>query len=320
MSGRIQLLTFSRCLSSTCQGLDEFYGRMAARSLVFENHYLQRPFVQCPFEALGGDGSFARLRSMALAGELSARMVLIGDVSEEQPRQLPDWLNVSTAANADAGGAIDLVCEQLAQVSTPFFLWVHVVVPPEVDAEQFSELITQAEGTGTDRNDVLIVTFLDGGAVCQPDRFQSLLFEDDVRVPLWIQSSHPPVRVQSLTGSYDIAATLADELEDADCQLSSLKAENCAVNLLRTAEDPGRKQDRHLFVTADGVAAVRTSDFFFVQKEGELETASALYVKPEDVWNLNDVSAEYHEVVEELRNLLLPDGSGADGVTQSGPM
>ncbi|MDG2131738.1 MAG: hypothetical protein P8K08_27335 [Fuerstiella sp.] len=305
MSHRIHLLTFSRCPASTCDGLDEFYGRMAAWSLVFENHYLQQPAAQCPFEALGGDESFAHLRAKASAGELSVRMVLAGDVRDEAARQLPAWLNVSATSGAGIVSVVDSVSEQLTQISTPLFLWVHVVLPADAGAEQIFEVVAKAEKIVSDSLDVLMITFLGGGAVCQPDRFQSLLFESDVRVPLWIQSSHPPIRVQTLTGSFDIAGTIADELEGTRRQHSA----SGPANLLRLAENPGRKSDRYLLIDAGEVAAVRTVDFLYVQTKGKQQGNAALYAKPEDVWNLNDVSGEYHKVVEELRELQVSEGA-----------
>lgn len=319
MSRRIHLLTFSRCVASNCLGLDDFYGRMAALSLVFENHCLQLPIVQCPFEALGGDTSLTWLRAKVVNGGVSVKMVLIGDFIEEAPPQLPEWLNVSAIPGEAADGVVGLPGEQVAQLRDADFSWVHALLPADAGSAQLSHLVAQAEQIASDKQDVLIVTFLGGGSVCKPDRFQSMLFEGDFRVPLWIRSSQPPCRIQTLTGSFDIPATIADEFDTGDPDMSAKSSANGAANLLRFAENPGMNQDRRLFVNAGSVAAVRTSDFFFAQTRDELDAVSALYAKPEDVWNVNDVSAEYHEVVEELRILVSQAGADADGAKPYGP-
>ena len=319
MSRRIHLLTFSRCVASTCQGLDEFYGRMAARSLVFENHYLQRPCTQCPVEALGGDTSFIRLRAMVATGGVSVRTVFIGDPFQEAPSQLPEWLNVAAITGDGADGVVSLPSEHMAQLRAADFSWVHAVLPADAGTYQLAHLITQAEQIASDTQDVLVVTFLGGGAVCKPDRFQSLLFEGDIRVPLWIRSSHSPCRIQTLTGSFDILAMIADELDAGDRDLSAQGSADGAANLLRFAGNPDEHQDRRLFVNAGGVAAVRTSDFLFARSGAGMDAVSALYAKPEDVWNVNDVSADYHEVVEGLGDLVRRARPDDDGVTHSGP-
>ena len=319
MSRRIHLLTFSHCPPSTGQGLDEFYGRMAAQSLVFENHYLQRPFVPCPFEALGGDAPFARLRELVSADAVSVRMVVVGDASDEVTRQLPEWLNVSPMNGDAAVRLVDPVSELAAQNPAPDFLWVHAVLTPDADAEQLAELVAQSQEFVCDSQDVLIVTFLNGGAVCQPDRFQSLLFDGDIRVPLWIQSSHLPCRIQVLTGSLDIAATIAGELEGVEHQVSSQDTAAAAAHLVELAETSAAMPNRRLFINAGDVVAVRTTDFLFAQSGAGLDSLSALYVKPEDVWNLNDVSSEYHEVVENFGGLLRPDGVDGHDAAGSDP-
>jgi hypothetical protein len=319
MPRRIYLLTFSHCPASTGQGLDEFRGRMASRSLVFENHYLQRPLAECPFEALGGDTSFARLRALVSAGGVSVRMVLVGNVGDEVTRQLPQWLNVLPTANGVGEGMIDPASELPTQVSAPCLFWVHAVLPADANADQLSGLVIQVREFASDTQDLLMVTFLNGGSVCQPDRFQSLLFEGDVRVPLWIQSSHPPCRIQTPTGSFDIAATIADELEGVDREVEAQETGDAAVNVLRLAEGPGTRSDRFLFIDAGDVSAVRTSGFLFAHSGDGLDRVSALYAKPEDVWNMNDVSAGYHAVVEELGDLLRPDRADDQGATASVP-
>ena len=72
-------------------------------------------------------------------------------------------------------------------------------------------------------------------------------------------------------------------------------------------------------MNAGDVTAVRTSDFLFAQSGAGLDGVSALYAKPEDVWNLNDVSSEYHQVVEEFGALLRPAGADDHGATASDP-
>ena len=59
-----------------------------------------------------------------------------------------------------------------------------------------------------------------------------------------------------------------------------------------------------------------TNDFLFARKKSADKTetdidanAAALYSKPEDVWNIHDISSEYQETVAELIEVLNETGS-----------
>ncbi len=59
----------------------------------------------------------------------------------------------------------------------------------------------------------------------------------------------------------------------------------------------------------EGGAAVRTGEFFFIQREyaaqsDEDDSFGWLFLKPEDVWELNDVAAQYPEQVTLLRTAI----------------
>jgi hypothetical protein len=53
--------------------------------------------------------------------------------------------------------------------------------------------------------------------------------------------------------------------------------------------------------------AIRSGRFLFVQQASESvdsDREHALYSKPEDVWNVHDVSGQYPDVVDELTEAL----------------
>ncbi len=59
----------------------------------------------------------------------------------------------------------------------------------------------------------------------------------------------------------------------------------------------------------EGGAAVRTSEFYFIQRESDAQSEEGdssgwLFLKPEDAWELNDVAAQYPEQVTTLRTAL----------------
>jgi len=78
-----------------------------------------------------------------------------------------------------------------------------------------------------------------------------------------------------------------------------------ALVLTTLCDDPSVAGNRSIRIVHESGDAVRTDDFFFVRTIlGNGTDRSALYAKPEDVWNVHDLSHEYPDVVEEFRRQL----------------
>ena len=161
---------------------------------------------------------------------------------------------------------------------------------------------------------MLIVTAAEGRSL-GGDRLSAnplpKLREETVHTPLWIRTARPEEahwlggRRQQLAHAGDLPATVLDgfgiELRAAaPSGLSWLPA----VEQPLDGQTPGR--DRLLFRSVNGESA-RTSEFHFVRSAPASETTDiqeALFLKPDDPFEVHDVRAEYPGVCDELRELL----------------
>ncbi len=185
---------------------------------------------------------------------------------------------------------------------------------------------------------VLMVTFRTGddGDVREP--LKSGIGENRMHVPLWIQphAGHA-CRVQALAGSFDLLPTIetflgsaraSDEASPPDvAQIadSSERVMTAGQQLLSVPRSlaflcgaPQVCPDRLLQLCGDGWKGGRTEEFLLVIPErsqsetektesdgdGSEEPSRRLFVKPEDRYNVNDVSGTYATVAEELARLI----------------
>jgi hypothetical protein len=184
----------------------------------------------------------------------------------------------------------------------------------------------------------LIVTFRHGldGKVREP--FMSGLAEDRIHVPLWIRgNTQHACRVQALAGSFDLLPTITEFLGGTnEPQSSSVpseiqhdhKVEALDDNVPALSPEPrslaflcGAPQictDRLLKLRGDGWIAARTGEFLLViaddsdlpsnetESDGDNseESSRRLYAKPEDRFNVNDVSGTYVTAADALARLI----------------
>ena len=180
---------------------------------------------------------------------------------------------------------------------------------------------------------ILIVTFRNGSdfTVCEP--LKCGVSEDSINVPLLIRpNSGHACRIQSLTGSFDLLPTIATflrsteatkevsppdvpeipDLTDREATSSPLSSEPRSLAFLCGA--PQACSNRVLQLRGDNWRAARTEGFMLVisddtesangqtESDGDSseEPSRRLYVKPDDRFNVNDVSRTYATVIEEL--------------------
>lgn len=185
---------------------------------------------------------------------------------------------------------------------------------------------------------VLIVTFRAGDERDVRKPFKSGIAENQVHVPLWIHphASHA-CRVQALAGSFDLLPTIetflgsagaSDEASPPDVAQIADSSERVIAAALELSSDPrslaflcGAPQvcpDRLLKLRGDGWKGARTEEFLLVIPDRSLsgtdksksdgndseERSRLLFVKPEDRYNVNDVSGTYATAADELARLI----------------
>ncbi len=186
-----------------------------------------------------------------------------------------------------------------------------------------------AEGSGSD----VIVTSLRGGSRRVAPPFETVFAEDIVRTPLWIMRTPSAYgRVPVVTGSRDLLPSLMQllsgslevnrregDLNDRNSSADDLLAEDSpkstvedtdgcefrtgAVSLLGMCEAPGLAVKRVVRIQSDDGEAIHTGNFLIVRPAGNNVTGSshgaalAVYLKPEDVWNVSDQASVYQDVV-----------------------
>jgi hypothetical protein len=64
-------------------------------------------------------------------------------------------------------------------------------------------------------------------------------------------------------------------------------------------------------IAGDGVAGLRTSDYYLVSRQDESETRR-LFAKPEDIWETNDLAQQSPDMVDQLAGQLAQLLSGED--------
>jgi hypothetical protein len=185
---------------------------------------------------------------------------------------------------------------------------------------------------------VLVVTFRSGENFVVNEPLKSGVSENRMHVPLWIRPNlGHACRVQALAGSLDLLPTIATFLGSAEAtdearppdvaQIADLSDLEAAPKVLSSEPRslaflcgaPQVCSDRVLKIRGDGWKAARTEEFLLVisdtsesnprktESDGDSpeEPSRRLYVKPDDKFNVNDVSSTYATVVEELSGALL---------------
>lgn len=178
---------------------------------------------------------------------------------------------------------------------------------------------------------VLIVTFRAGDDRDVREPLKSGIAENRMHVPLWIQphAGHA-CRVQALAGSFDLLPTIetflgsagaSDEASPPDvAQIADSSERVVAAQQLSSAPQilaflcgaPQVCPDRLLQLQGDGWKGARTEEFLLVisehsesevrktESDDSQEPFRRLFVKPEDRYNVNDVSGTYATTADKL--------------------
>jgi arylsulfatase A-like enzyme len=129
-------------------------------------------------------------------------------------------------------------------------------------------------------------------------RVRPSLHEEVVHVPLFVYGPgcRAGRRVEVLTASVDLAPTIA---ELAGARLEGAQGASL-VPLFAGEQKPLRD---HLILGEEGARALRSPSWALLPPAGEGE-AAGLYVKPDDLWEVNDVAKQHFEEAEELERTL----------------
>ena len=185
---------------------------------------------------------------------------------------------------------------------------------------------------------VLMVTFRRGDERDVREPLKSGTADNRMHVPLWI---HPHAghacRVQTLAGSFDLLPTIETFLGSADAsdeasppdvdQIADL-SERVVASAQQLSPDarslaflcgaPQVCPDRLLKLHGDGWKGARTEEFLLLISErrqsdtdktesdgdGSEEPSRRLFVKPDDRYNVNDLSGTYATAADELARLM----------------
>ena len=215
-----------------------------------------------------------------------------------------------------------------AQIST----LTHPAIAATLILDSVFDRLSAYSGT-VQKCPILIVTFRSGSDFIVGEPLKSGVSEESINVPLWIRPHWGHAcRVQTLTGSFDLLPTIATFLRSAEAteevspphvpQISDLSDREDTSTLLSSERKslaflcgaPQVCSNRVVELQGDGWKAARTDGFMLVvaddvaldstktESDGDSseEPSRRLYVKPDDRFNVNDVSRTYSTVVEEL--------------------
>ncbi len=155
-----------------------------------------------------------------------------------------------------------------------------------------------AAGTPT----LLLVTAAHGLTVHEPGVLRdgtAQAADEIVHTPLFVRGAGVDrgFRRQSMTQSVDLFPTLLEWF--ALATETPLEGQS----LLPTLRDGRTSLRQHAFAAdRQGLSTVRTADHYLVQQpaEGNEEPLRRLFAKPEDAWEMNDLAAQFPQVVDEL--------------------
>ncbi len=295
----IRLVTLSRLslLREPCEddpSLSAAVDSLSTAAAAFDCHLLQSPGAARPLDALGTPDQQARLQE-ALAGRQT--VVQLVTTSEQTHCSLPAWISPVIRQVAEPDEVSQLASG--ASLSDVEFSWMHFEVTED---ERFSDWVTAVlEMAATCilqvPDELLIVTSV-AGESSDSGRFESLLWEGSIRVPLWLAGSGTEVcREHRPTGSHDVLETILSELTGQSAEGDTETPRDLRTQLVGHQES----SDRRIRIVMPEAEAIRAPDFLIVRAlAAESAERVALYEKPHDLWNVHDVSREYPEMADQL--------------------
>jgi len=168
-------------------------------------------------------------------------------------------------------------------------------------------LLDQIDQAAATSPTLLIVTGGQGMTVREPglllDDWERLA-EESVHTPLFVRPAgmNQGTRRQELVQTVDLFPTLADWF-GVDMAGTSLDGKSL-LPVIRGEEH--ELHSRALIADGQGFAGIRTGEFYLVTPPaGPTEhDQRRLFAKPEDVWETNDVAAQFPDLVDKLTSEL----------------
>ena len=284
---RLSLLREDRCADAAfLSGVDS----LSTVATTFDCHLLQHTAGVRPLDVLGTDDQQRRLRAAVAGQKMTVQVVTPAD---SVCLEFPDWADVTVRTAAEPA-VVAVLLSRPAADSAVAVDWIHIELPQHGgQTEWVAATLEAAADLSVCEGGLLMVTAIDG-EMSNHGRFESLLWEGSIRVPLWIrEGSTGCSRVSQPTGSFDVLETVLSGL--------NAPAESESVNLRQICARSARSPLRSIRISRPDCEAVRTPDFLFVRAESEeFGEKLALYGKPHDVWNVHDLSHEFPDIVDEL--------------------
>ena len=332
----VWVLMFDRLSSADFSegGWSDAFDALEMQSTYFEQYLLQdvRDSVSL-VDVLGGQEAMDRFGiELRASGRSTGVLRIVSDTTifDDQTACLNRQVSAErclTSEPIDNDGLWQSDSELQAVLSSDF-VWIDARVDDGGTAvagrvleviRQLRKSVAQIPGLQS----ILIVSVLRGSDRTIAAPFMAGLPESRAHVPLWIDNGIPHAcRIQSIVGSGDLLPTVAELLTgiEADSVLDQttemawmaeqLPLSGSAMSLVSLCNAPRDVPDRILKLTGDGWTARRTQGFLLVDRPLEVTpaqppashelTASRLYLKPDDLWNVNDVIGTYAEVADEM--------------------
>ena len=308
----VRLFTFNRLsllreLRSANSIMTSAVSTLSSSATTFDCHLLQRPSVHRPLDALGTVDQQERLR--AAVADHAANVVVFAPLGSQAP-EFPKWVNVAIRTETDVSLAAAVSSQIEVNAEKHGLEWFHFELPGGDDSSRWTAaaLDAVAAAQAGDRRDIHIVTAI-GGEADDHGRFESLLWEGGIRLPLWIRDRDRRCsRVNRPTGSFDVLETV---LACLDARGDSALTDR-PIDLRTACRETNEVPSRSIHMMGEDYEAVRIPDFLYVRVDSqEFGEKTALYAKPHDVWNVHDLSHEFPHVADELlRQLRAVPGKG----------
>ncbi len=274
---------------------------LSVSCITFDCHLLQEPADSDLLAPLGSAAAWRRLFD-------SDRTVVLHVISESAADHVavPPEVPVH-AASVSGPDELKRACEQAAAATNqnPDLLWIHVTAEAGgLRPERAAAALKAASGLINENPDDRMLIASLSGPPPDPGRFDTLLSEECIRVPLWIypgSRSAGSIRVCHPVGSRQILTTIVHHLSTGQAEPSDTLPD--AVCLFPGCSDAPPST---LIIRHGPAVGLRTPDFFFVRKSAAPDDPprTALYRKPEDVWNTNDVTRGFPTVARQMQDEL----------------
>ena len=227
------------------------------------------------------------------------------DVVEMSGAELDDLLRSVAQLPADRKGR-----DALSAIERGLMRRVYGGYAALLDAA-LGRLLDQIDQEAHTAPTLLIVTAARGMTVREPGLLVGeweQLAEESVHTPLFIRAPGMigGVRRQDLVQSVDLFPTLTEWF---GVDASGLGLDG--TSLLPSVRNEKNEPRLSVLIAGDGVAGLRTSDYYLVSRQDESETRR-LFAKPEDIWETNDLAQQSPDMVDQLAGQLAQLLSGED--------